>query len=87
MIKLKQAKMNRVTFLVLDEADRMFDMGPPHTLLPPPLLCLSPPPLSSSFSYLLILPLGFEPQVRSIVGQINPKRQSTFTLTLTLASP
>ncbi|GAM28709.1 hypothetical protein SAMD00019534_118850 [Acytostelium subglobosum LB1] len=27
MIKLKATKMNRVTYLVLDEADRMFDMG------------------------------------------------------------
>mmetsp|Transcript_44756 Transcript_44756/g.74572 ORF Transcript_44756/g.74572 Transcript_44756/m.74572 type:complete len:403 (-) Transcript_44756:66-1274(-) len=45
MIKMKGTKMNRVTYLVLDEADRMFDMG-------------------------------FEPQVRSIVGQIRPDRQS-----------
>jgi hypothetical protein len=27
MIKAKAVKMNRVTFLVLDEADRMFDLG------------------------------------------------------------
>eukprot|EP01133_Synstelium_polycarpum_P019804 gene19804-23719_t len=27
MIKLKATRMNRVTFLVLDEADRMFDLG------------------------------------------------------------
>eukprot|EP01117_Protostelium_nocturnum_P009480 TRINITY_DN3379_c0_g1_i2.p1 TRINITY_DN3379_c0_g1~~TRINITY_DN3379_c0_g1_i2.p1 ORF type:complete len:756 (-),score=288.94 TRINITY_DN3379_c0_g1_i2:26-2293(-) len=45
MIKSKACKMNRVTYLVLDEADKMFDMG-------------------------------FEPQVRSIVGQIRPDRQT-----------
>ena len=27
MIKMKAILMNRVTYLVLDEADRMFDMG------------------------------------------------------------
>jgi ATP-dependent RNA helicase DDX42 len=27
MIKAKACKMTRVTYLVLDEADRMFDMG------------------------------------------------------------
>lgn len=27
MIKAKACKMNRVTYLVLDEADKMFDMG------------------------------------------------------------
>ncbi|PRP78149.1 hypothetical protein PROFUN_13951 [Planoprotostelium fungivorum] len=45
MIKAKACKMNRVTYLVLDEADKMFDMG-------------------------------FEPQIRSIEGQIRPDRQT-----------
>eukprot|EP01119_Soliformovum_irregulare_P015579 TRINITY_DN4398_c0_g1_i3.p1 TRINITY_DN4398_c0_g1~~TRINITY_DN4398_c0_g1_i3.p1 ORF type:complete len:427 (+),score=98.50 TRINITY_DN4398_c0_g1_i3:91-1371(+) len=45
LIKMKGCKMNRCTFLVIDEADRMFE-------------------------------LGFEPQIRSIVGQIRPDRQT-----------
>lgn len=45
MLKMKALAMLRATYLVLDEADRMFD-------------------------------LGFEPQVRSIVGQIRPDRQT-----------
>ncbi|XP_054816181.1 DEAD-box ATP-dependent RNA helicase 24 [Prosopis cineraria] len=45
MLKMKALTMMRATCLVLDEADRMFD-------------------------------LGFEPQVRSIVGQIRPDRQT-----------
>ncbi|XP_022890518.1 DEAD-box ATP-dependent RNA helicase 24-like [Olea europaea var. sylvestris] len=45
MIKMKALTMLRATYLVLDEADRMFD-------------------------------LGFEPQVRSVVGQIRPDRQT-----------
>lgn len=45
MLKMKALTMQRATYLVLDEADRMFD-------------------------------LGFEPQIRSIVGQIRPDRQT-----------
>ncbi|KAG6613360.1 DEAD-box ATP-dependent RNA helicase 24 [Phytophthora cinnamomi] len=45
MIRKKTAPMNRVTFVVLDEADRMFEMG-------------------------------FEPQLRSVMGQIRPDRQT-----------
>ncbi|KAB2068641.1 hypothetical protein ES319_A08G045600v1 [Gossypium barbadense] len=45
MLKMKALTMTRATYLVLDEADRMFD-------------------------------LGFEPQIRSIVGQIRPDRQT-----------
>ncbi|XP_031485876.1 DEAD-box ATP-dependent RNA helicase 24 isoform X1 [Nymphaea colorata] len=45
MLKMKALTMFRATYLVLDEADRMFD-------------------------------LGFEPQIRSIVGQIRPDRQT-----------
>ncbi|KAJ9696679.1 hypothetical protein PVL29_008746 [Vitis rotundifolia] len=52
MIKMKALTMLRATYLVLDEADRMFD-------------------------------LGFEPQIRSIVGQIRPDRQtSLFSATM-----
>ncbi|KAG8653273.1 hypothetical protein MANES_05G004900v8 [Manihot esculenta] len=45
MLKMKALNMLKATYLVLDEADRMFD-------------------------------LGFEPQIRSIVGQIRPDRQT-----------
>lgn len=45
MIKMKAFTMSRATYIVLDEADRMFD-------------------------------LGFEPQIRSVVGQIRPDRQT-----------
>ncbi|KDP28272.1 hypothetical protein JCGZ_14043 [Jatropha curcas] len=45
MLKMKALNMLKATYLVLDEADRMFD-------------------------------LGFEPQIRSIVGQIRPERQT-----------
>ncbi|KAI8813437.1 ATP-dependent RNA helicase DDX42-like protein [Cladochytrium replicatum] len=45
IIKMKSTNLRRVSFLVLDEADRMFD-------------------------------LGFEPQVRSICGNVRPDRQT-----------
>eukprot|EP00871_Galdieria_phlegrea_P002086 jgi/Galph1/2879/GphlegSOOS_G1493.1 len=44
LVKSKGCNLHRVTYLVLDEADRMLD-------------------------------LGFEPQVRSVLGQIRPDRQ------------
>lgn len=48
--------MNRVTYLVLDEADKMFD-------------------------------LGFEPQIRTIVGQLRPDRQSKNNIKLSSIKP
>lgn len=45
LLKMKALTMMKATYLVLDEADRMFD-------------------------------LGFEPQIKSIVGQIRPDRQT-----------
>lgn len=56
MIKSKMCRMNRATYLVLDEADRMFDLG-----------------FGIYFLYKLY---SLEPQIRSIVGQIRPDRQS-----------
>ncbi|KFM26554.1 DEAD-box ATP-dependent RNA helicase 24 [Auxenochlorella protothecoides] len=44
LVRMKACNLQRVTYVVLDEADRMFDMG-------------------------------FEPQIRSILGQIRPDRQ------------
>ena len=45
MLEAKKTNLRRVTYLVLDEADRMLDMG-------------------------------FEPQIRKIIGQIRPDRQT-----------
>ncbi|KIY92875.1 ATP-dependent RNA helicase DDX42 [Monoraphidium neglectum] len=44
LIKMRACTLGRVTYVVLDEADRMFDMG-------------------------------FEPQVRTLMGQVRPDRQ------------
>lgn len=45
MLESNKTNLRRVTYLVLDEADRMLDMG-------------------------------FEPQIRKIIGQIRPDRQT-----------
>lgn len=45
MLESGKTNLKRVTYLVMDEADRMLDMG-------------------------------FEPQIRKIVGQIRPDRQT-----------
>lgn len=45
MLETNKTNLRRVTYLVMDEADRMLDMG-------------------------------FEPQIRKIVGQIRPDRQT-----------
>lgn len=55
MIKKKATSLSRVTFLVLDEADKM-------------------------------LSLGFEQQIRSIVSQTRPDRQ-TLLFTATMKKP
>lgn len=45
MLETQKTNLRRITYLVMDEADRMLDMG-------------------------------FEPQIRKIVGQIRPDRQT-----------
>ena len=49
MLESGKTNLRRVTYLVLDEADRMLDMG-------------------------------FEPQIRKIIGQIRPDRQTLYVV-------
>lgn len=68
MVKMKATNFRRVSFLVLDEADRMFDLGFGKHFSR--IFFLSPRTLAYLVYYLL------EPQVRSICDNIRPERQS-----------
>lgn len=67
MIKMKATNLRRVSYLVLDEADRMFDLGFgqfEHTL----------------DTMYINMCFVIEPQVRSICDNIRPDRQSMFKI-------
>jgi ATP-dependent RNA helicase DDX5/DBP2 len=59
--------LRRVTYLVLDEADRMLDMARPFFYM---LSCEVPHSCSCTGAK------GFEPQIRKICSQVRPDRQT-----------
>jgi superfamily II DNA/RNA helicase len=67
MVKKRVTNLRRVTYLVLDEADRMFDLG----------FGMSVSVVRGSADLLMLC--RTEVQVRSIVNTVRPDRQSTFS--------
>lgn len=69
MIKMKATNLRRVSYLVLDEADRMFDLGFGKYWRNP---------LSGTFLNNTTICICIEPQVRSICDNVRPDRQGTW---------
>lgn len=72
LVKMKATTLTRVTFLVLDEADRMFDMGFGEQMhFNTDCKSRVPDGIVPYFSFFFL-----EPQVRSICNHVRPDRQT-----------